>query len=120
MWLRVDPLVEKYPSLSPYIYVANNPVKYIDPDGERIIIWSQKGDGSYRQTAYSYEKNRDYSKIKYSYERNAIKALDMMYEKGVNKKFIDDVIKSKKDLNIIKHTTKGTNLFSRDQGLYGD
>ena len=33
LWLSVDPLVEKYPSMSPYNYVANNPLIYIDPDG---------------------------------------------------------------------------------------
>jgi RHS repeat-associated protein len=31
-----DPLFEKYPTLSPYCYTANNPVKYIDPDGRKI------------------------------------------------------------------------------------
>ncbi len=30
----VDPLAEKYYSISPYAYVANNPLKYIDPTGE--------------------------------------------------------------------------------------
>src|SRR5690554_3357294 len=37
VWLSVDPLAEKYPSISPYAYVANNPIMYIDPDGRDII-----------------------------------------------------------------------------------
>jgi hypothetical protein len=32
-WMTTDPLAEKYYSISPYAYCANNPVKYIDPDG---------------------------------------------------------------------------------------
>jgi len=28
-----DPLFEKYPSISPYTYCANNPLKFVDPDG---------------------------------------------------------------------------------------
>ena len=32
----MDPLAEKYYSISPYAYVANNPLRYIDPDGRRI------------------------------------------------------------------------------------
>ena len=33
MWLSVDPMADKYPSISPYAYCAWNPVKLIDPDG---------------------------------------------------------------------------------------
>ncbi|HOB26602.1 MAG TPA: RHS repeat-associated core domain-containing protein [Bacteroidales bacterium] len=32
-WLSVDPMSDKYPSLSPYAYCANNPIILIDPDG---------------------------------------------------------------------------------------
>ncbi len=34
----VDPLAESYYNISPYAYVANNPLKYIDPDGRKIRI----------------------------------------------------------------------------------
>jgi RHS repeat-associated protein len=36
-WWSVDPLASKYPSLSPYCFVANNPIRYIDPDGREIV-----------------------------------------------------------------------------------
>lgn len=53
-WLSVDPMSDKYPSISPYAYCAwnrptgghehrliksnlvNNPVKLVDPDGRKI------------------------------------------------------------------------------------
>ncbi len=37
-WLCVDPQSAKYPSLSPYNFVGNNPNCFIDPNGEEIII----------------------------------------------------------------------------------
>lgn len=36
-WLSVDPLAEKYPNISSYAYVAQNPIKYIDPNGKEIV-----------------------------------------------------------------------------------
>ncbi len=41
-WLSVDPLQSKYPGISPYAYVANNPIHYIDPDGRLIILSGSK------------------------------------------------------------------------------
>ncbi|MBO4655992.1 MAG: RHS repeat-associated core domain-containing protein [Bacteroidales bacterium] len=39
IWLSVDPMSDKYPSLSPYTYCANNPVKLMDPNGEEVYIY---------------------------------------------------------------------------------
>ena len=44
IWLSVDPLSDKYPSLSPYTYCANNPIKLVDPNGEDIVITSTTDD----------------------------------------------------------------------------
>ena len=38
MWLSVDPMADKYPSLSPYAYCVWNSVKLVDPDGQDIVI----------------------------------------------------------------------------------
>ena len=35
-WLSVDPMMDKYPGISPYAYCAWNPVKLVDPDGMEI------------------------------------------------------------------------------------
>ena len=39
IWLSVDPMSDKYPSLSPYVYCADNPVKLVDPDGDTVIAY---------------------------------------------------------------------------------
>ena len=33
VWLGVDALSEKYPSISPYSYTANNPIRFVEVDG---------------------------------------------------------------------------------------
>lgn len=38
MWLSVDPMADKYPSMSPYSYCAWNPVKLVDPDGKDVEL----------------------------------------------------------------------------------
>ena len=37
-WLSQDPLAAKYPSYSPYNYCANNPLKFIDINGDSINV----------------------------------------------------------------------------------
>ncbi len=39
-WTSPDPLADKYYSVSPYAFCNNNPVNYIDPDGEAVeTLW---------------------------------------------------------------------------------
>ena len=40
LWLSVDPMSDKYPSLSPYNYCAWNPMKIVDPDGMDTIYYN--------------------------------------------------------------------------------
>ena len=43
-WFTVDPMSDKYPSISPYAYCAWNPVKLVDPDGRDV--WTLSDDGT--------------------------------------------------------------------------
>ncbi|MFV0505156.1 MAG: RHS repeat-associated core domain-containing protein [Bacteroidales bacterium] len=36
LWYGVDPMFDKYPSMNPYNYCANNPVMLVDPDGREV------------------------------------------------------------------------------------
>jgi len=42
MWLSVDPMADKYPSISPYAYCNWNPVKLVDPDGRDVLPTSEE------------------------------------------------------------------------------
>ena len=37
-WLSVDPMMDKYPNVSPYAYCMWNPVRLVDPDGRDTIF----------------------------------------------------------------------------------
>jgi RHS repeat-associated protein len=46
IWLGVDKKADKYPMLSPFSYCANNPLKFIDPNGREIwLSYTYKSDG---------------------------------------------------------------------------
>ncbi|MBO7586773.1 MAG: RHS repeat-associated core domain-containing protein [Bacteroidales bacterium] len=47
IWLSVDPMAAKYPSSSPYVYCADNPVKLTDPDGRWIPGLDEDGNVTY-------------------------------------------------------------------------
>ena len=60
-WLSVDPMVDKYPGISPYAYCAWNPIKVVDPNGmDTSICYTQTSDN---------QKTMNYARRHYSYNR---------------------------------------------------
>ncbi len=53
-WMNIDPMADKYSEFSPYVYVVNNPLKYIDPDGKDPID---------PRTGRPYETRLNYSSV---------------------------------------------------------
>jgi hypothetical protein len=84
-WNGVDPLAEKYQPISPYVYVANNPLKFIDPNGEEIWVTLDNGETvQYRDGKYwsDYENGEKYKGRKGKFGRNTLKALNHIAVNG--------------------------------------
>lgn len=47
-FISIDPHSSKYPSLSPYNFVDNNPITNIDPDGRDIVVTTKQGKELFR------------------------------------------------------------------------
>ena len=81
IWLSVDPMAAKYPSQSPYVYCADNPIKLVDPNGEEIYV---EIDG-----------------VKYTYNGNGLVGKDGCEFIPKANSFGGRVLK---DLNALKHS----------------
>jgi len=107
IWLSVDPMSDKYPSMSPYNYCANNPVMLVDPDGreveynlliDKIIvgIW-RKFDASFDRRIVDLENSEETYVFKFNLKKDE-------FTTDGNKLFINYTAKSGKK--------QGNNLFS--------
>lgn len=79
---NIDPLAHKYPQLSPYVFVANNPIIFVDPDGAEIkpsdafkaspsypVFKLLRANSVYKKYVAPFEKNQD---INYSLDYGAL------------------------------------------------
>ena len=58
-WLSLDPLARKYPGFSPYVFVANNPLLFIDYDGKDYGVYINHTTKTIiiKQTIYSAKEH---------------------------------------------------------------
>ena len=80
MWLSVDPMADKYPSISPYAYCAWNPVKLVDPDGREAII---ETDWPPKRFKEKWNKLNRHEQDVIRYDIRFMKALDMEENSGL-------------------------------------
>ena len=97
IWLSVDPMSDKYPSLSPYTYCANNPVKLVDPDGREITL----------ETIYKKDANGNDTKEIERYNIRITGKIVDMSRTGVNTAKARDEIVSQIESSFSGVTKKG-------------
>ena len=59
-WLSIDKLASQYPHISPYLFVKDNPLYFIDPDGQEVKI-----SGADAQTAATALQTKTSLKLHY-------------------------------------------------------
>jgi len=95
-WLSLDPLQKEYPNLSPYNYVANSPIRLIDPDGEKIYVYYETGEKDDKGNAIikQYEYGSGVKLPRDKFVRQTVRTLDKLQRKGYDP---NGVIKTIKD-----------------------
>ena len=78
----IDPLAEKYYSLSPYAYCAGNPIRLVDPNGMDIYLYDKKTGqlDLYKTTGDEFDQ---IGKLKRNRKKGDIRIMINNIEKGI-------------------------------------
>ena len=97
-WLSMDPLAAKYPAFSPYSFVANSPLLFIDPDGKKIVIHYEQ-DGKKKKVVLKKLSDIELLKnINNGFVQDVYESLEYLKEEQP----ITDAITTKKKVNIME------------------
>ena len=109
IWLSVDPMSGKYPSLSPYVYCANNPVKLVDPNGEDVWIVGEDGQRyQYKNDGLLYCSNGEVYQGSDAFARSAQSSLkELQGQSTTANKFLGEFVENTSNDIVIKPKQKG-------------
>ena len=110
-WGTMDPLCEKYYSLSPYAYCANNPMNLVDPSGmdsyllfnDGSIILGLRNDDNYDTLYYQNADSPDYITV---YDQGILSDLSSHWSEG----FSYSVSSSYEMLNVFDFVSSRTSV----------
>ncbi|MGC4101144.1 DUF6443 domain-containing protein [Ferruginibacter sp.] len=102
-WNIIDPLAEKFNSTTPYTYAANNPILFIDPNGQEI--WINYGDNQRAQYKDGKLYGTDGKEVKTDdkFANAVVQYLGMMNESDVGKEVVSNLTGSE---NVYTYTNE--------------
>ena len=92
IWLSVDPLSDKYPSMSAFMYCAGNPVVLVDPDGREIWIVGADGVETLYTPGMEYKGDKFTSSI--------VNSLNQMNSVDIGGEVLGDLVNSSNKFSI--------------------
>ena len=90
IWDRMDPLSEKYYSMSPYAYCGDDPVNAFDPDGREIRIYYKEGN---EEKSFLYTRGMK-CEVDNAFARACVSALNAVGATEIGGPVLDEVIQS--------------------------
>lgn len=109
-WFTPDPLAPIYHDYSPYSYALNNPLKYIDPNGQNVYYVNEKGE-----VILAKKEDGDHRFI--NHEGKELEALgeDANYVGGALANASDEIWESLGDSDNAKSLKKVAGLYNSQQ-----
>jgi len=95
-WHVTDALSEKFFNSSPYVYAANNPIYFIDPDGNEIVIHYMDGEEKRNIRLKSLD---DISKLK-DIKNDFVQGMYKVFDYLKNEKSLGEALTSKYSVNV--------------------
>ena len=105
-WDRMDPLCEKYYSVSPYVYCGGNPIMLVDPDGREIWVHYYDMDG--QKQSFQYAAGMQCN-VDNSAAQTIVANLNTMYKNESGARVIDAIIASNTKYGFMQADTHSEN-----------
>ena len=114
IWLSVDPLADKYPSMSPYVYCANNPVRLVDPDGREWLDPEKDGKIAGELIYRAKQAICRHEKSIQKFQKWADKATDPKQKNDLEKGIADH----KQRIDLLTEAIAGITEMGNKEGVY--
>ena len=103
-WISPDPLTEEYSSWSPYNYTMDNPIKYVDPDGEKIVdangnevVLEKDKEGNFTGN-YEFAEGTSEDVIK-QFNENGGTLIESMLTIDIGTKYVEAAVESEEKIS---------------------